>query len=100
MGGDPASGGAATMVYTSQEEAPPLSLLEFGTDDTNGSCSSRFMRASMYRVPATGELLNMTTMPMAIAVQPFAPTSAADKRIGVVDFGTEDGPVRCDQCRG
>jgi len=91
---------AGNVIYTSQDEAPPLSLLDFSSDDTNGSSSCRFIRSSMYRVPATSELLGLTKMPMAIAVQPFAPTAEEDKEIPVVDFGTDAGPIRCGTCRG
>lgn len=95
---EPADAGSSR-VFTSQEEAPPLSLLDFTTDDTNGSSSCRFIRASMYRVPAAADLLGMTKMPMAVAVQPFAPQSPAERPISVVDFGTDEGPVRCGLCR-
>ena len=86
--------------YTSQEESPPLSLTDFTSDDTNGSSSCRFMRSSMYRVPATADLLGMSRMPLAIAVQPFAPMAPTERAIRTVDFGTDEGPVRCANCRG
>ena len=63
---------------------PPPASSRFVVRD-RGSCSPRYMRATLNHVPATNDLLNSTAMPLAVVVSPLA----------LPDPGDEPVQVRC-----
>ncbi len=58
-----------------------------------GNASPRFIRSTMYTVPATPDLLKQTSVPFALVVSPFAPVEENEIEPPVSDFGPI-GPVR------
>ena len=76
---------------------PPNALSEFVAQD-QGNASPRVCRLTLNAVPATGELLTMTHLPLALMIQPLAKPKAGEEPIPVLDFG-EMGPPRCRRCR-
>lgn len=76
---------------------PPPSASRFIVRD-RGSCSPRYMRATLNNVPATNDLILSSAMPFAICLQPLALPDPADDPVQVVDLG-ELGPVRCGRCK-
>lgn len=76
---------------------PPLVTTNFTVID-EGLCSPRFMRATIYNVPTTADLLKQTSVPFALAISPFARIHDGEHPPPIVDPG-EEGPVRCHRCR-
>jgi hypothetical protein len=50
------------------------------------------------QIPATGDLLNSSAMPLAVVVQPLALLEPGEDCVPVVDFG-DSGPIRCGRCK-
>lgn len=55
------------------------------------------MRATMYQVPCSEELLNASHLPLGVIVQPLADLDPEEAPIPVVDV-TKTGPARCTRC--
>nr|ODN99776.1 protein transporter SEC24 [Cryptococcus depauperatus CBS 7855] len=62
-----------------------------------GNSLPRFIRTTLSCVPSNGQLLDTTALPFALLVQPLAPLRYDE---APVPCGNEDGPPRCDKCRG
>lgn len=77
---------------------PPLVTTKYITQD-QGNTGPRFMRSSMYNVPATSEMIKQAGVPFSLIVSPFAKTLKGEITPPIVDFG-EMGPVRCIRCKG
>ncbi|WVO12699.1 hypothetical protein L204_100307 [Cryptococcus depauperatus] len=88
-----------------------------------GNSLPRFIRTTLSCVPSNGQLLDTTALPFALLVQPLAPLrydeapvpcvsswisgqspfdppSFKGEQWGAEGEGNEDGPPRCDKCRG
>lgn len=76
---------------------PPLVTTKFVVQD-QGNSSPRFLRSSLYCVPATADLLKTTAIPFTLIVSPFARTVGGEYEPPIVDFG-ELGPIRCKRCK-
>ncbi|XP_055373003.1 protein transport protein Sec24C [Condylostylus longicornis] len=76
---------------------PPLVTTKFITQD-QGNSSPRFIRSSIYYVPATSEILKATSLPFTLILSPFANAVENEMSPPIVDFG-ELGPVRCIRCK-
>ena len=79
---------------------PPATSQRFVVHDL-GNCSPRFMRSTMYQVPATVDVLRTTELPLAVVCQPLArgdPEDTHAGRVPVVD-ASQHGPVRCERCK-
>lgn len=77
--------------------APPLVTTDFIVQD-QGYCSPRFLRASMYNVPTTMDMMKQTKLPLALILSPMAECKPQENPPPVVDMG-EVGPVRCVRCK-
>lgn len=84
--------------YTNQKGlAPPLVTTNFITQD-QGNASPRYIRSSMYNVPATIDMMKQTAVPFGIVVSPLARTVGEEYLPPIVNMG-EIGPVRCNRCK-
>ncbi|CAG9462130.1 unnamed protein product [Pedinophyceae sp. YPF-701] len=77
--------------------APPPSYANVSVKD-RGCAGPRHMRMTLNTVPVSSDVLASSNMPLALLVQPLAPTRPQDDRIPVVDFGPA-GPPRCGRCK-
>ncbi|GFR39599.1 hypothetical protein Agub_g59 [Astrephomene gubernaculifera] len=76
---------------------PPPASSRFIVRD-RGSCSPRYVRATLNHVPHSPELLSNCAMPLALVVSPLALPDPGDDPIQMVDV-TEAGPIRCGRCK-
>lgn len=56
---------------TMSREIPPLATTNFTAIDY-GNCNPRYMRSTLYNIPMSEEMLNMTRIPFGILSQPLA----------------------------
>ncbi|XP_059468717.1 protein transport protein Sec24C isoform X2 [Neocloeon triangulifer] len=84
--------------YTNQRGAvPPLVTTSFVTVD-QGNAGPRYIRSTMYNVPATIDMMKQTSIPFGLMISPFAEQAPEELPPPIVDFG-EMGPVRCIRCK-
>lgn len=76
---------------------PPLVTTKFTTHD-QGNSGPRFIRSTMYNVPATPDMIKQTSVPFSLIISPFAETGEGEIVPPIVDFG-ELGPIRCVRCK-
>ncbi len=76
---------------------PPLVTTKFVVRDY-GNASPRFIRSTMYNVPATPDMIKQTGVPFALVISPFAQVGEGEHEPPVSDFGPT-GPVRCIRCK-
>lgn len=76
---------------------PPLVTTKFVTHD-QGNSGPRFIRSTMYNVPATPDMIKQTSVPFSLIISPFAETAEGEIIPPIVDFG-ELGPIRCIRCK-
>lgn len=76
---------------------PPLVTTKYITQD-QGNSGPRFIRSSMYTVPATADMMKQTAVPFSLIVSPFAKTLDGEIVPPIVDFGAI-GPIRCIRCK-
>ncbi|KAF2753789.1 Sec23/Sec24 family protein-like protein [Pseudovirgaria hyperparasitica] len=82
---------------TMEQHLPPPSAVPFVAFD-QGNSSPKFARLTMNNIPANGEALNSTHLPLGLILQPLAPLQEGEQPIPVLDFG-DTGPPRCRRCR-
>lgn len=76
---------------------PPLVTTKYTTQD-QGNSGPRFLRSSMYTIPATADMMKQTAVPFSVIVSPFAKTLDGEIVPPIVDFGNI-GPIRCIRCK-
>ena len=76
---------------------PPLVTTKFCVRDY-GNASPRFIRSTMYNVPATPDMMKQAGVPFSLVISPFAPVEEGEHPPPVSDFGPT-GPVRCTRCK-
>lgn len=76
---------------------PPPASSRFVVRD-RGSCSPRYIRATLNHVPFSADLLTNSAMPLAVVVSPLAQPDLGDEPVQVVDV-SDTGPVRCARCK-
>ncbi|KIM22278.1 hypothetical protein M408DRAFT_332978 [Serendipita vermifera MAFF 305830] len=81
------------------EQPVPLSASQYHAID-QGNSTPRFLRPTIYAVPASADLQGLTHVPFGIHITPLAQQAPEEAPIPVVDFG-EAGPPRCEalECR-
>jgi protein transport protein SEC24 len=89
--------GSAPYHTSSRGIPPPLVTTNFTVVD-DGISSPRFIRATLYNVPATKDLLNSCRIPLGVVVQPLATIPEQENTIHLVDHGA-GGPLRCNRCK-
>ncbi|KAJ3013003.1 COPII coat Sec23p-Sfb3p heterodimer component [Thoreauomyces humboldtii] len=82
---------------TTSRSVPPLASTTFKAVD-DGNCSPRFIRLTAYNIPCTDELVNVTSVPLGMIIQPLAELAPDEEPIELVDMG-EKGPIRCHRCK-
>ncbi|KAJ9591698.1 hypothetical protein L9F63_001785, partial [Diploptera punctata] len=84
--------------YTNQKGlVPPLVTTQFVTQD-QGNASPRYIRSTMYNVPATIDMMKQTAVPFGLVLSPLAVSSDEEYPPPIVNMG-EIGPVRCNRCK-
>ena len=78
---------------TNGDKAPPSVTRPFIALD-DGNCSPRFLRATTFYVPVSGEIAAQTKLPLALLCRPLATPAAGELPVPTVDYG-ETGPIRC-----
>eukprot|EP00731_Ephydatia_muelleri_P029503 Em0021g26a len=76
---------------------PPLVTTQFTVQD-DGNSSPRYMRATMYAIPCTKDMVNSCRIPMGLVIQPLATIPSNERSLQLVDHGT-NGPIRCNRCK-
>lgn len=76
---------------------PPLVTTKFITHD-QGNSGPRFIRSTMYNVPATPDMIKQTSVPFSLIISPLAEVAEGEIVPPIVDFG-ELGPIRCIRCK-
>ncbi|XP_061398381.1 protein transport protein Sec24C isoform X2 [Musca vetustissima] len=76
---------------------PPLVTTKYVVQD-QGNSSPRFIRSSLYSVPATADTLKTTALPFSLIVSPYARIAEGEYEPPIVNFG-ELGPIRCNRCK-
>uniref|UniRef100_A0A646QIX8 Protein transport protein Sec24C n=1 Tax=Hemiscolopendra marginata TaxID=943146 RepID=A0A646QIX8_9MYRI len=81
----------------SKGQIPPLVTTNFITQD-QGNCNPRFVRSTIYSVPANPDMMKQTSVPFGIVISPFAKLHPQEYPPPVSNAG-EQGPVRCVRCK-
>lgn len=76
---------------------PPLVTTEFVVQD-HGNCSPRFIRSTLYNIPASNDLMKQMSVPFALNITPFAKIPENEATVQITDMGPQ-GPVRCNRCK-
>ncbi|PKS11189.1 hypothetical protein jhhlp_002950 [Lomentospora prolificans] len=82
---------------TFERHVPPPASISFRAFD-QGNASPKFARLTMNSLPASGDGLNTSSLPLGLVLQPLAALAPGEAPIPVLDFG-ESGPPRCRRCR-
>ncbi|XP_067622296.1 protein transport protein Sec24C-like isoform X3 [Eurosta solidaginis] len=85
------AGGA--FITNEQGLLPPLVTTKYVVED-QGNFSPRYVRSSLYCIPATADLLKTTALSSTLAVSPMARTADGE----YVNFGVL-GAIRCNRCK-
>ncbi|KAI8368227.1 Sec23/Sec24 trunk domain-containing protein [Radiomyces spectabilis] len=83
---------------TCSQDSLPLPTTDFRAID-QGNCNPRFMRATISAIPRLEKLLEDTSLPFGVVVNPLAALHVDDQKVSVAEAGSE-GPPRCRRCRG
>jgi len=78
-------------------QTPPLVTTKFTVNDY-GNASPRYIRSTMYHVPATEEIRKQSGVPFGLVISPLARIQEGESEPPVSDFGPS-GPVRCMRCK-
>ncbi|XP_067645305.1 protein transport protein Sec24C-like isoform X2 [Eurosta solidaginis] len=89
------AGGA--FITNEQGLLPPLVTTKYVVED-QGNSSPRYVRSSLYCIPATADLLKTTALSSTLAVSPMARTVEGEYEPPIVNFG-ELGAIRCNRCK-
>ncbi|XP_067618656.1 protein transport protein Sec24C-like isoform X2 [Eurosta solidaginis] len=89
------AGGA--FITNEQGLLPPLVTTKYVVED-QGNSSPRYVRSSLYCIPATADLLKITALSSTLAVSPMARTVEGEYEPPIVNFG-ELGAIRCNRCK-
>ncbi|XP_067616003.1 protein transport protein Sec24C-like [Eurosta solidaginis] len=89
------AGGA--FITNEQGLLPPFVTTKYVVED-QGNSSPRYVRSSLYCIPATADLLNTTALSITLTVSPMARTVEGEYEPPIVNFG-ELGAIRCNRCK-
>ncbi|XP_067625316.1 protein transport protein Sec24C-like [Eurosta solidaginis] len=89
------AGGA--FITNEQGLLPPLVTTKYVVED-QGNSSPRYVRSSLYCIPATADLLKTTALSITLTVSPMARTVEGEYEPPIVNFG-ELGAIRCNRCK-
>lgn len=78
-------------------QVPPLVTTDFITQD-QGNSGPRYVRSTMYNVPANTDMMKQSAVPFALVISPFARNVEGEMAPPIVDFG-DLGPIRCIRCK-
>ncbi|RXG54280.1 Protein transport protein Sec24C [Armadillidium vulgare] len=77
---------------------PPLVTTDFVVKDA-GNASPRFIRSTMYNVPATQDMMKQSSVPFGLVISPLADLHPEEAPI-YTGTSLTNGPVRCNRCKG
>ncbi|KAI6173840.1 Sec23/Sec24 trunk domain-containing protein [Aphelenchoides besseyi] len=78
-------------------EVPPLITTDFIAAD-QGNSNPKFIRSSVYQVPANQDMIKNAMLPFTLSITPFAELDPREYQPPIIDLG-ELGPVRCQRCK-
>ncbi|CAG0918266.1 unnamed protein product [Notodromas monacha] len=78
-------------------QVPPLVTTAFTVMD-QGHASPRFIRSTLYAIPATPDLQKQTSVPIAVHISPFAALAEGEVEPPMSDLGGLP-PPRCNRCK-
>uniref|UniRef100_A0AAF5CSM4 PDZ domain-containing protein n=1 Tax=Strongyloides stercoralis TaxID=6248 RepID=A0AAF5CSM4_STRER len=78
-------------------ELPPLITTECTFQD-QGNASPRFIQSTLYNVPTTSDILNVSHLPFAVTCRPFT-KPMVNELTPPIAKNSDNGPVRCQRCR-
>ncbi|CAD5206408.1 unnamed protein product [Bursaphelenchus okinawaensis] len=76
---------------------PPLATTDFTAYDT-GNANPKFIRSSVYTIPASNDMIKSSQLPITISLTPFSELNQNELQPPIVDLG-ELGPIRCQRCK-
>ena len=82
---------------TMEQHLPPPSCIPFVAVDQSNS-SPKYCRLTLNNIPTSSDMLNATSVPLGLILQPLAPRQDGEQEVPVIDFG-DAGPPRCRRCR-
>ncbi|XP_067645492.1 protein transport protein Sec24C-like isoform X2 [Eurosta solidaginis] len=89
------AGGA--FIINEQGLLPPLVTTKYVVED-QGNSSPRYVRSSLYCIPATADLLKTTALSITLTASPMVRTEEGEYEPPIVNFG-ELGAIRCNRCK-
>ncbi|XP_067638093.1 protein transport protein Sec24C-like isoform X2 [Eurosta solidaginis] len=89
------AGGA--FITNEQGLLPPLVTTKYVVED-QGNSSPRYVRSSLYCIPATADLLKTTALSITLTASPMARTDEGEYEPPIVNFG-ELGAIRSNRCK-
>ncbi|XP_067628824.1 protein transport protein Sec24C-like isoform X2 [Eurosta solidaginis] len=89
------TGGA--FITNEQGLLPSLVTTKYVLED-QGNSSLRYVRSSLYCIPATADLLKTTALAFTLYISPMARTVEGEYEPPIVNFG-ELGAIRCNRCK-
>ena len=76
---------------------PPLVTTDYYVKD-GGIASPRFIRSTMYNVPATPDMMKQASIPFGLVISPFAELHSNEAPL-YCGTSLANGPVRCNRCK-
>ena len=76
---------------------PPLVTTDFNVHD-GGNASPRFLRSTMYNIPATPDMMKQTSVPFGLVINPMADHKEAEAPL-YLGTSLQNGPIRCNRCK-
>ncbi|XP_067644697.1 protein transport protein Sec24C-like [Eurosta solidaginis] len=92
------AGGA--FITNEQRLLPPLVTTKYVVED-QGNSSPRYVRSTLYCIPATADLLKTTALSITLTASPMARTDEGEYEPPIVNFGELDAGRRfqCLMCK-
>lgn len=76
---------------------PPLVTTDFVVKD-GGNASPRYIRSTMYSVPATPDIMKQASVPFGLVICPYADPNLGEAPL-YLGTSLTNGPVRCNRCK-
>ncbi|XP_070544863.1 protein transport protein Sec24C-like [Ptychodera flava] len=89
--------GSQQFTTNQRGQVPPLVTTEFDVVD-QGNASPRFVRATVYNIPCTQDMVKQSQIPIGLVITPFAKLKPNEQPPPLVDLGV-NGPIRCNRCK-
>ncbi|XP_067634476.1 protein transport protein Sec24C-like [Eurosta solidaginis] len=88
---------SGAFITNEQGLLPSLVTTKYVVQD-QGNSSPRYVRSSLYCIPATADLLKTIALSFTLTISPMARTVEGEYEPPIVNFGELD-PIRCNRCK-